>query len=894
MKRFYKLLSVLLMFVVFAGTLKVSANSELIESLDSASIRDEGEQGLRFYAKVLDAEAIEEKGFYLVYGKATISELEAAIDAASGTITLNGKEVFKVVVPGARVDDTFSVVLTGIPEEGYFDEITVIAYAKGLGSDLLTFAESVVRSVAEVAIRMDEDDINPPEDILTFFENVRRVRLDNDQLEISKGLKDYLGDYVETNLYDIYFSDVTSIILPEPTEKPGYQFKGYKLGSSIYDVGEVFTFTEVDVLFSLEWEQITADKTYTENFNAVSGNVSGYGTEDSFTDANGFAWSLKGRNDQTLNGAAWTLGNKADGSFVEVKATGGISSFSLDVVKGFSNSNPRELELFVNNVSYGTFSVNTTSEVSQKWAVNEINVSGDVTIKVTSINTGNRGATIIDNFSWENFGIITDADKVFAAKENLAIDFSGSDTLSNVKGNVSLLSKGLYNTNITWTSSDNDTINPLTGVVNRPIGEVSLEVILTATISLDGYELSTTKEFNLTVISLIEYTVSFDLGFSGGTPPSSQVVENGDLANKPTDPTRTDFIFGGWTEDGEKFNFNTPITKDTTLTASWLSEDDFVTVIFNSNGGTSIESQTILKGEQASKPANPTKANHSFGGWYSDSSLNTSFDFNDYLTISLTLYAKWNEQALTPYYASVENKTGQALLTGLRSIISSYKDRGYDAAKSVLQVSDRDPNNANNILLVYDRSSIIKTWGGNPLRWNREHVWPQSKLGSASKSNIHNLKPSDVDINSSRGNYPFVNGSGSYGRVGSGWYPGNEDKGDIARIIFYMVTHYSHLSINTMGSLPVLIQWHNDDPVDAFEVNRNNVIYSEQNNRNPFIDYPEFVDLIWGNQTASNPVSFVGQYNAIVNTLTYTNEQSVLANYKKLSTEYLKNDLELV
>src|SRR5690554_5504668 len=333
MKKIYKFINVLLLFVVgvfFLSTFNVTANSELIESLDSASIRNDGEQGLRFYAKVLNAEDIEEKGFYLVYGKASISELEAAIAAKSDTITLNGKEVFKVVVPGVRENDEFSVVLTGIPEVGYFDEITVIAYATRKDNSL-SFAAPVIRSVGLVAIRMDEDDITLPEDILDFLENVRRVRLYNDQLEITKGLKDYLGDYVDINLYNIYLSDVTSIVLPEPEERPGYQFKGYKLGSSIYNVGEEFTFTEVDVLFSLEWEEITVGKSYVETFDLVQGSNSSYSTTANFTDANGFSWSLKGRNDQTLDGAAWTLGNKADGSFVEVKATGGISSFSLDV-----------------------------------------------------------------------------------------------------------------------------------------------------------------------------------------------------------------------------------------------------------------------------------------------------------------------------------------------------------------------------------------------------------------------------------------------------------------------------------------------------------------------------------------------------------------------------------
>ena len=87
-------------------------------------------------------------------------------------------------------------------------------------------------------------------------------------------------------------------------------------------------------------------------------------------------------------------------------------------------------------------------------------------------------------------------------------------------------------------------------------------------------------------------------------------------------------------------------------------------------------------------------------------------------------------------------------------------------------------------------------------------------------------------------------------------------KGDIARILFYMDTRYEgNISgdepdlniieeVNTypnpqIGNIQTLISWHNQDPVDEFETNRNNVIYNVQNNRNPFIDYPEFANIIW-------------------------------------------------
>ena len=219
------------------------------------------------------------------------------------------------------------------------------------------------------------------------------------------------------------------------------------------------------------------------------------------------------------------------------------------------------------------------------------------------------------------------------------------------------------------------------------------------------------------------------------------------------------------------------------------------------------------------------------------------------ITKTITLEAKAVEPLL-PYYKSVEGLTGNSLLLGLRNIISSYTHKSYDDAKSILIEADRDLNKPGNIYLIYDGDSIKGVWD-SAATWNREHVWPQSKLAGASKSDLHNLRASEPKINSSRGNLPFIDGNGKARKISSGWYPGDEHKGDIARIIFYMLTRYSQLSVNTMGTnAEMFVRWHLEDPVDDFERNRNEVIYTYQKNRNPYIDNPEFVEMIWG--TVSN------------------------------------------
>ncbi|MFA7075947.1 MAG: endonuclease [Candidatus Izemoplasmatales bacterium] len=211
-------------------------------------------------------------------------------------------------------------------------------------------------------------------------------------------------------------------------------------------------------------------------------------------------------------------------------------------------------------------------------------------------------------------------------------------------------------------------------------------------------------------------------------------------------------------------------------------------------------------------------------------------------TINIIVKAIGSSSSNLPYYDSSQGLVGTDLFNELNRIINNgFKQLSYDDAKWVLEESDRDPNNSNNVILVYTRDSVKGEWD-YPI-WNREHTWPQSKLtASGQKADMHNLKPADVQENSRRGNLPFgyMTGTGVY-------EPHDDVKGDVARIIFYMATMYTNLNISVVGDLDILMDWHLTDPVDDFERNRNEVIYSYQKNRNPYIDNPNYVELIWGN-----------------------------------------------
>ncbi|MFA7588911.1 MAG: endonuclease [Acholeplasmataceae bacterium] len=241
-----------------------------------------------------------------------------------------------------------------------------------------------------------------------------------------------------------------------------------------------------------------------------------------------------------------------------------------------------------------------------------------------------------------------------------------------------------------------------------------------------------------------------------------------------------------------------------------------------------------------------------------------------YVTLTFTIYDVTNTPIIVEdielsinglssyqgnYYDSI-NFNSDTLLLDLRALLNDTLSlKTYGESRYILDDTDRDPNNSNNVILIYNRASVSGVWNGSTgAAWNREHVYPQSRLGTDATnstrniaSDLHNLKPANPSINSSRGNKIFVDkpGGGSFWAYGDGYYPGDEDRGDVARIIFYMHVTWS-LPISGNGPLNTLLKWHEEDEPDAFEINRNDVIYDHQGNRNPFIDHPHLATILFG------------------------------------------------
>jgi hypothetical protein len=271
------------------------------------------------------------------------------------------------------------------------------------------------------------------------------------------------------------------------------------------------------------------------------------------------------------------------------------------------------------------------------------------------------------------------------------------------------------------------------------------------------------------------------------------------------------------------------------------------------------------------------------------------------------------------YYDSLEGKSGATLKQAVQDIIANpsvVHAHNYGDMETILKTADQNPLNSNQVWLMYvevPRSKLdIQETGINTGKWNREHIYPQSRGGFsdgtesipdgvnnwlptnaddilAGHADAHHIRAEDGPENSSRGNKDYGEYMGPTGTQGS-W------RGDVARSLFYMAVRYNALSVvpgnpaNTtvgqIGDLTLLLQWNQTDPRDDFEMNRNNYIYTWQVNRNPFIDYPLLADYIWGaNAGQTWFASLSANENQTVNYVIYPNPTKESFTVSGINTE---------
>ena len=238
----------------------------------------------------------------------------------------------------------------------------------------------------------------------------------------------------------------------------------------------------------------------------------------------------------------------------------------------------------------------------------------------------------------------------------------------------------------------------------------------------------------------------------------------------------------------------------------------------------------------------------------------------------------------TGYYNSLDGLSGVALRQALQNIIANpsvVRAQTYADVFDILKEADQNPENSNQVWLVYSEEGRAKldlqTTSSNAGKWNREHTFPRSLGGfnnieddeiadginifwetkadslRHANSDAHALRAADAAENSSRGNQHYGQYIGPSGTLGS-------FRGDVARGVLYLEIRYNGLevvngfpsAVGQIGDLATILDWHRNDPPDDYEMNRNNLVYNWQYNRNPFIDQPELVEYIWGNNVGEN------------------------------------------
>ncbi|GEM_PF-266399 len=281
--------------------------------------------------------------------------------------------------------------------------------------------------------------------------------------------------------------------------------------------------------------------------------------------------------------------------------------------------------------------------------------------------------------------------------------------------------------------------------------------------------------------------------------------------------------------------------------------------------------------EPSTIPAHSSRDFHIY--FESDQNVN----FTDFLRIdtdpgshSIIVACSAENEYQDTYYRNTQNLWGADLKTALHNIIKGQTQLSYSRLWDALSDTDEDPDNPNNVILLYTGWSYSKAnHGGNVDQWNREHVWAKShgNFGTSppAGTDVHHIRPTDVSVNAKRGSLDFDMGGNLY-TDGDGptecrydndsWEPRDAVKGDVARMLYYMVVRYEgddtsydlelvDFTPSTTSKEPLfgkqstLYEWHWSDPVDAWERRRNDRIYNHwQHNRNPFIDHPEFTDRL--------------------------------------------------
>ncbi len=256
------------------------------------------------------------------------------------------------------------------------------------------------------------------------------------------------------------------------------------------------------------------------------------------------------------------------------------------------------------------------------------------------------------------------------------------------------------------------------------------------------YDFNQSVKSNLTLVAKWSHLKKGENNFTiyfetdGGTTISNQVIKEGNKIVKPNDPVKKGYIFEGWTLNGEIFSFDTIVENDIKLKAKWkklpantisniiknindtksrndltlVSDVKKFTVIFDSNGGSAVNSQIVINGNKINKPSNPIRDGYSFGGWLLNGNI---YDFNSKIDGDITLVAKWNKVSYVVKVSLVDQYSPDRILSVYQNDseieVSQIKYNGVILCKNDNMVVNKyEIGDVNSVVVVLtDGSSVV-------------------------------------------------------------------------------------------------------------------------------------------------------------------------------------------
>lgn len=668
----------------------------------------------------------------------------------------------------------------------------------------------------------------------------------------------------------------------------------------------------------------------TETFTNIPANSGTY-TTNNWTGNNGLPWSATdSRTDQVMNGRAITIRN---GSVFCNNIPNGVADISFKQQQFFTGSNP-VLQLYINNTLIGTANPTTTLTTA---TFTNINVGGSFNLEIRQVTPGLRIG--IDDLTWTSYGAVPCTEPT-----NQPTNLNLTPTPTTISGTFDAAIPAANEYLIVRSTASTLASPPADGTFYLPGDALGGGTVVISTTSTSFTDINLTPATNyyyfvfahnnencsaapnyLTLNPLTGNisTLSLPACTTPPAPPANLVLNPGSIS-----------VTGSFTAAAGANRYLVVRSLNATLAATPVNGTTYSAG--EAFGGGNVVTYTSSTGF--------TSLGLTSGVLYYFFVFSANGDCSGepfYNTSSLTGSATTLSGSGIPpgYYDAANTLTCAPLKTALFNIISAnYNQLSYTPGVwNAYQTTDQHQNDGNSATIIWDM------YGDNPAGpepytytysvnqcgsynseadcYNREHSFPSSWFndGYPMYSDINHLFPTDGYVNNRRGNQPYGEVSAptwtslNGGKLGPNTFPGfsgvvfeprNEYKGDFARAHLYMATRYQNLVAGWQSNgnandvlngtsypsfddwdIKLMYKWHTQDPVSQKEIDRNNAVYALQGNRNPFIDHPEYVYLIW-QCTGLLPVTITGF------TAEKSNESVLLKWYATQETNFKQYDIE--